>query len=68
MAEHDRPSVADAPPWWLHGGTEECPHCGQLYHLETERRCGACDSPSCAHCHAAHERDCSPSGEEARDR
>lgn len=50
MANSTRPSPTQAPAWWLEGGTEECPHCGQPYHLETERRCAACDAESCAHC------------------
>lgn len=38
------------PAWWLQGGDEECPHCGQPYHLESERRCPGCDAPGCHHC------------------
>lgn len=38
-------------PWWLDDdGSEECPHCGQIYVYEVEFRCGACDSPSCPCC------------------
>ena len=37
-------------PWYLSGGDEECPHCGQWYAYELEFRCPDCDSPSCPHC------------------
>ena len=40
--------------WWLSGGEEECPHCGQLYAYEAEFRCPDCDSPSCPHCKRRH--------------
>lgn len=40
--------------WWLSGGEEECPHCGQLYAYEVEFRCPECDAPSCPHCKTAH--------------
>lgn len=43
-----------SPPWWLSGGEEECPHCGQLYAYEVEVRCTDCDSPSCPHCIVTH--------------
>lgn len=39
-----------AVPWYLSGGDEECPHCGQWYAFELEVRCRDCDSPSCPHC------------------
>lgn len=47
-----------ASPWWLHGGDEECPHCGQPYHAEVERRCSGCDAPSCIHCLAPDSKLC----------
>jgi hypothetical protein len=40
--------------WWLSGGEEECPHCGQLYAYELEFRCPECDAPSCPHCRKMH--------------
>lgn len=40
----------EPPPWWLAGGEEECPHCGQLYAYELEVRCAECDGPMCPHC------------------
>ena len=40
--------------WWLSGGDEECPHCGQLYAYEVEFRCPDCDSPGCSHCKRRH--------------
>jgi hypothetical protein len=43
-------NAATTTPWWLTEGEEECPHCGQLYFLELELRCSACDGPSCPHC------------------
>lgn len=48
-------SASPPQPWWLMGGDEECPHCGQLYIYELEFRCPDCDSPSCPDCkqHAA---------------
>lgn len=36
--------------WWLSGGTEECPHCGQWYAYEVELRCTDCDAPICPLC------------------
>jgi len=36
--------------WWLTGGEEECPHCGQLYAYEVQFRCPDCDGPCCPHC------------------
>lgn len=51
MARQTDASPAFQSPWWLQDGHEECPHCGQPYHLERERRCAGCDSPSCADCH-----------------
>lgn len=42
-------------PWYLSGGDEQCPHCGQFYALELEFRCPDCDSPSCPHCKSKHE-------------
>lgn len=54
MAQHPHGHPGDAsgdePAWWLQGGTEACPHCGQSYHLEVERHCAGCDAPSCPHC------------------
>jgi hypothetical protein len=50
MAEQRKQQQPAAPPWWLHGGDEECPHCGRPYHLEVERRCAGCDAPACVHC------------------
>jgi len=55
MAEQNKHPQPGTPPWWLHGGDEECPHCGRPYHLEVERRCSACDAPGCAHCVSAHD-------------
>jgi hypothetical protein len=46
------------PPWWLEGGDEECPHCGQRYHIEVERRCQGCDCPVCPHCHGTLDQLC----------
>lgn len=40
--------------WWLSGGEEECPHCGQLYAYEVEVRCPDCDGPSCPQCLVTH--------------
>ena len=60
------PQPHQQAPWWLEGGTEECPHCGQRYHLEVERRCPECDSPSCPHCHGKHEDHCSACTGESR--
>lgn len=65
MAKNPPPPAARAAPWWLVGGTEECPHCGQAYHLEHERRCSGCDAPGCPHCLNRHESghicpDCTP--------
>ena len=37
-------------PWWLTGGTEQCPFCLERYALEVEVRCVACDRGLCAHC------------------
>jgi hypothetical protein len=55
--------------WWLSGGEEECPHCGQVYAYEVEFRCPDCDSPSCPHCKRGHADVClacvEPSKEEA---
>lgn len=39
-----------AAPWWLVGGTEQCPLCLQSYALEVEVRCTGCDRGFCAHC------------------
>jgi hypothetical protein len=50
MPEHRHAKPSAPPPRWLQGGDEECPHCGQRYHLEAERRCAGCDAPACAHC------------------
>jgi hypothetical protein len=50
MTQRRSPASPAPAPWWLAGGTEECPHCGQRYHLEAERRCAGCDAPSCPHC------------------
>jgi hypothetical protein len=40
--------------WWVSGGEEECPHCGQLYAFEVEFRCPECDRPCCPHCKSTH--------------
>jgi hypothetical protein len=37
-------------PWWLAGGEEECPHCGQTYAYEAEVRCADCDAALCPLC------------------
>jgi hypothetical protein len=36
-------------PWWL-DGSEHCAHCLQVYVLETEYRCTACDGATCPQC------------------
>ena len=41
-------------PWYLSGGDEECPHCGQWYAYELEVRCVDCDAPSCPNCKCAN--------------
>jgi hypothetical protein len=43
-------------PWWLAGGQEECPNCGQRYAFEAEVRCAGCDGAICAVCVAWVER------------
>jgi len=43
--------------WYLSGGDEECPHCGQLYAYELEFRCSDCDAPSCRQCKCRHPQD-----------
>lgn len=35
--------------YWL-TGEERCRHCLQPYAYAVERRCVACDAPSCPHC------------------
>jgi len=37
-------------PWWIDGGEENCPFCGQAYAYEMERRCDYCDGPVCPWC------------------
>jgi hypothetical protein len=44
-------------PWWVSGGEEECPHCGQPYAREVEFRCPDCDGPCCPHCKKRHVED-----------
>jgi hypothetical protein len=39
-----------APPWWLGGNEEECPHCEQGYAYEAEIICSECDEPMCPLC------------------
>jgi rubrerythrin len=41
--------------WWLSGGEETCPHCGQLYAYEAEFRCPECDGPCCPLCKSRHD-------------
>lgn len=36
--------------WWLEGGTEVCPECGQTYAYETAYRCVSCDVSFCSIC------------------
>ena len=55
MPKHPKPPPL---PWWLQPGNEECPHCGQRYHLEVERRCQGCDAPCCPHCRGAQDQLC----------
>jgi hypothetical protein len=50
MKKHDTLARAAARSWWLYGGEEQCPHCGQFYAYELEFRCPDCDGPSCPHC------------------
>jgi len=40
-------------PWWIDGGDETCPFCGQAYAYEMEYRCILCDAPVCPWCHDA---------------
>jgi hypothetical protein len=40
--------------WYLSGGDQQCPHCGQWYMYELEYRCPDCDEPSCPHCKSRH--------------
>ncbi|MCF8060901.1 MAG: hypothetical protein K9M82_00155 [Deltaproteobacteria bacterium] len=37
-------------PWWIDGGGEICPFCGQAYAYEMELRCVLCDAPVCPFC------------------
>jgi hypothetical protein len=46
--------MAEALPWWLSAGEEECPQCGEFYALELEFRCPDCDEPLCPHCRIRH--------------
>lgn len=52
---HANELPSTAPAWWLHGGDQVCPHCGQSYYVEVERHCAACDAPGCPHCLSGHE-------------
>lgn len=40
----------ESPPYWLVGGSERCLFCWQLYVVEMELRCVACDRGACPHC------------------
>lgn len=62
MAEHPN----QQHPWWLEAGDEECPHCGQDYHFEVERRCAACDAPSCPQCVSEQDKLCPDCASESR--
>ena len=59
---------ANAIPWWLDLGEEDCPHCEQPYSYHAEVRCLECDAPICPMCVVhIHEHavcpDCRPTGE-----
>ena len=66
MPEHRKETKPATPPWWLHGGDEDCPHCGHPYHLEGERRCAGCDAPACADCLVDEDGLCPDCAKEAR--
>ena len=45
-----RAERADATPWWLEAGTEQCGACLGWYHYEIRVHCRACGEPFCPTC------------------
>jgi hypothetical protein len=43
-------STPKTRPYWLDDGTEACDLCEHPHHLQSQRRCAACDRASCEHC------------------